>query len=178
MHPRFTVRNTCFYACVGIALNADSEPLTLEERVEAVGQVLQFSEGRMSEDDLRGVYEKEEQLKSAIVFAREYLKGTKISQAQMAYLCEEALRGGCQGHRAEISAARVALASAALEGKFHVISVRCYSLFSNVATVEREKFVFPYHGVCEYPNTCLPCVITFATAQTRRMCARTICARP
>ena len=61
------------------------------------------------------VYNKEEQLKSSIVFAREYLKETKISKQQLLYLCEEAVRGGCQGHRAEITAARVAMASAALE---------------------------------------------------------------
>jgi magnesium chelatase subunit D len=117
----FADRGLSFSVCacvrLGIALNADSEPLTLQERVEAVDQVLRFSEGRMSEAELRTVYEKEEQLKSAIVFAREYLKGTQISQTQIGYLCEEALRGGCQGHRAEIAAARVALASAALEGK-------------------------------------------------------------
>jgi hypothetical protein len=163
--------------CVGIALNADSEPLTLDERVEAVDQVLRFSEGRMSEEDLRGVYEKEEQLKSAIVFAREYLKGTKISQTQMAYLCEEALRGGCQGHRAEISAARVALASAALEGKFHVTSVRCYPLIPTLSRLKGNLFL-PSQCGCECTNTCLPCVIPFATAQTRRMCVLTICVRP
>lgn len=83
----------------------------------AVTQVLHFSEGRLPAEELRTLYEKEEQLKAAIVFAREYLKGTRISPAQLTYLCEEAVRGGCQGHRAEIAASRVALASAALEGE-------------------------------------------------------------
>ena len=49
--------------------------------------------------ELAAVYEKEEQLKAAIVFAREYLKGTKVSTDQLKYLCEEAIRGGCPGHR-------------------------------------------------------------------------------
>ena len=40
---------------------------------------------------------------------------TKISTDQLRYLCEESIRGGCEGHRAEIAAARIALASAALE---------------------------------------------------------------
>lgn len=69
----------------------------------------------MDKDELAAIYEKEEQLKAAIVFAREYIKNTKISSEQLKYLCEEAIRGGCAGHRAEIAAARVALASAALE---------------------------------------------------------------
>ncbi len=45
------------------------------------------------------VYNKEEQLKSSIVFAREYLKETKISRDQLKYLCEEASRGGALTHR-------------------------------------------------------------------------------
>ena len=44
------------------------------------------------------VYNKEEQLKSSIVFAREYLKETKISRDQLKYLCEEAIRGGQGWH--------------------------------------------------------------------------------
>ena len=62
-------------------------------------QVLSFQEGRMDPVELAAVYEKEEQLKAAIVFAREYLKGTKVSTDQLKYLCEEAIRGGCPGHR-------------------------------------------------------------------------------
>lgn len=85
---------------VGIALNADTEPLTIDEKVEAVNKVLEFSERKLSETQLKDIYEKEEQLKSAIVFAREYLKNTKVSTEQLTYLCEEANRGGCQGHRA------------------------------------------------------------------------------
>ena len=81
----------------------------------AVQKVLQFKEKRMSDDELQKVYDAEESLKSGIVFAREYLKDTKVSSEQLTYLCEEAIRGGCQGHRAEIAAARVAIASAALE---------------------------------------------------------------
>jgi magnesium chelatase subunit D len=53
----------------------------------------------MDPTELAAVYEKEEQLKAAIVFAREYLKGTKVSTDQLKYLCEEAIRGGCPGHR-------------------------------------------------------------------------------
>jgi hypothetical protein len=64
-----------------------------------LSQVLSFQEGRMDPVELAAVYEKEEQLKAAIVFAREYLKGTKVSTDQLKYLCEEAIRGGCPGHR-------------------------------------------------------------------------------
>ena len=54
-----------------------------QDRVKAVTQVLAFSEGRMDKLELAEVYEKEEQLKAAIVFAREYLKTTKLSTAQL-----------------------------------------------------------------------------------------------
>ena len=56
-------------------------------------------------------------VKTAIVFAREFIKDLKLSTSQIQYLCEEATRAGCQGHRAEIFAVEVAKASAALEGR-------------------------------------------------------------
>jgi magnesium chelatase subunit D len=74
-----------------------------------------FQQGTISQEELEKLYEQEQNLKNSIVFAREYLKETRVSTAQLSYLCEEAVRGGCQGHRAEIAAARVAIASAALE---------------------------------------------------------------
>ena len=115
LNPEDSELKDVFLDRIGMALNADSEPLTMEDRVQAVSQVLAFQEGKMDPKELADVYEKEDALKNAIVFAREYLKATKVSTAQLQYLCEEAVRGGCQGHRAEITAARVALASAALE---------------------------------------------------------------
>jgi magnesium chelatase subunit D len=100
---------------IGIALNTDTEALELDDRVAAVNKVLLFSETKMTSLSIDEMREKEDQLRNAIIFAREYLKNTKISKEQLLYLCEESNRGGCEGHRAEITAARIAIASAALE---------------------------------------------------------------
>ena len=54
-----------------------------------MNKVLKFAEGKMSESELADVLEKEEQLKSGILFAREYLKTTKLTTDQLVYLCEE-----------------------------------------------------------------------------------------
>ena len=138
LNPEDSELKDVFLDRIGIALNADTEPLTMEERVSAVSKVLAFSEGKIPEKELKDIYEKEEQLKSTIIFAREYIKGLKLKSEQLMYLCEEAIRGGCQGHRAEIAAARVALASAALEDA----PVRADDLRMAVklAIVPRSKF--------------------------------------
>jgi len=39
-------------------------------------------------------------LRSRIVFAREELKDVALKRSQLVYLCEEAMRAGCQVHRA------------------------------------------------------------------------------
>jgi magnesium chelatase subunit D len=51
----------------------------------------------MDPAELQSIYEKEDNLKAAIIFAREYLKTTKVSSEQIRYLCEEASRGGTDG---------------------------------------------------------------------------------
>jgi magnesium chelatase subunit D len=107
---------------IAVALSADAVKLNIDERVQAVNSVLEFAgSGKQgseeAEQTLKDAIENEEDLKTAIVFAREYIRDLKIAPSQVQYLCEEAIRAGCQGHRAEIFAAEVARASAALEGR-------------------------------------------------------------
>lgn len=107
---------------IAVSLSADAVQLDLEERVEAVDSVLNFSPSGPQGSDkaaqtLEEAISNEEDLKTAIVFAREYIRDLKLAPSQIQYLCEEAIRAGCQGHRAEIFASEVARASAALEGR-------------------------------------------------------------
>lgn len=109
---------------IAVALSADAVKLEIAERVEAVTSVLGFnpsgggSQANVeAEEALKAAIENEDDLKTALVFAREYIKDLTLAPSQMLYLCEEAIRAGCQGHRAEIFATEVARASAALEGR-------------------------------------------------------------
>jgi magnesium chelatase subunit D len=107
---------------IAVALSADAQPLDVAGRVAAVESVMDFSpsgaqKSKKAEMTLQKAIENEEDLKTAIVFAREYIKDLTIAPTQIQYLCEEAIRAGCQGHRAEIFAVEVARASAALEGR-------------------------------------------------------------
>jgi len=107
---------------IAVALSADGEQLDISQRVEAVDSVLSFSSSgsqktKDAEEALKAAVENEDDLKTAIVFAREYIKDVKLAPSQVQYLCEEAIRAGCQGHRAEIFAVEVARAAAALEGR-------------------------------------------------------------
>lgn len=138
LNPEDSELKDVFLDRIGIALNADTEPLTMAERVEATNKVLDFSAGIMKKEELASIYEKEEQLKSAIIFSREYLKNTKVTSDQLKYLCEEASRGGCPGHRAEIAAARVAIASAALEDS--PVRADDLRLAVKLAIIPRSKF--------------------------------------
>ncbi|KAJ7964056.1 Mg-protoporphyrin IX chelatase [Quillaja saponaria] len=99
---------------IAINLSADL-PMTFEDRVTAVGIATQFQEH--SSQVFEMVEEETYYAKTQIILAREYLKDVNISREQLKYLVLEALRGGCQGHRAELYAARVAKCLAALEGR-------------------------------------------------------------
>ena len=107
---------------IAVALSANAQKLDIAQRVQAVDSVMDFSssgaqKSDKAEETLRDAISNEDDLKTAIIFAREYIKDLKVAPSQIQYLCEEAIRAGCQGHRAEIFAVEVARASAALEGR-------------------------------------------------------------
>eukprot|EP00979_Chaetoceros_neogracilis_P004835 scaffold840_cov257-Chaetoceros_neogracile.AAC.10 len=107
---------------IAVSLSADAQKLDVKSRVEAVDSVIGFAaSGKQANGkatmDLEEAIANEEDLKTAIIFAREYLRDLTLAPSQMQYLCEEAIRAGCQGHRAEIFAVEVARAAAAIEGR-------------------------------------------------------------
>ncbi len=102
---------------IAIALSAD-EVLSLEQRVEAVNQVINFAN---SPQQFIHQYEADiDALKTDIILAREYLKEVNITHDQVLYLVQEAVRGTVEGHRAELFAVKVAKACAALDGRENV----------------------------------------------------------
>ncbi len=102
---------------IAIALSADNV-LSLEQRVEAVNQVINFTN---SPQEFIQHYEADiDAVKTDIILAREYLKEVKITHDQVLYLVQEAVRGTVEGHRAELFAVKVAKACAALDGRENV----------------------------------------------------------
>lgn len=130
---------------IGVALSADAIPLSVQQRVQAVVKVMDFcssGDQRSAEaaQELNQAIAMEEDLKLAILMARENLHGVKITTPQIRYLCEEAIRAGCEGHRADIFAVEVARASAALEGR-HQINSGDLKLAVKLAIAPRGTFI-------------------------------------
>ena len=102
---------------IAIALSADGV-LSLEQRVEAVNQVISFTNS--PQEFINTYADNLDNLKTDIILAREWLKEVKITHDQILYLVQEAVRGSVEGHRAELFAVRVAKACAALDGRDNV----------------------------------------------------------
>ena len=99
---------------IAVTLSADRQ-LSLEERVAAVEQVTNYAE---SPRDFLASYEDDlDALRTQIILAREWIKEVNLTSDQVAYIVNEAVRGGVEGHRAELFAVRVAMAAAALDGR-------------------------------------------------------------
>ncbi|GLC46452.1 hypothetical protein PLESTB_001718300 [Pleodorina starrii] len=102
---------------IAITLSADV-PSTFDDRVKAIDAAMRFQD--KPQEVLDETAAATDAMRTQIILARECLKHVTISPKQVSYLVEEARRGGVQGHRADVFAARVAKACAALEGRERV----------------------------------------------------------
>ena len=100
-----------------IALSAN-QLLDTEQRVAITRSALEHGE---SVEAFRARHQEEtDALATQLLLARQWLPDVQISREQIAYLVNEAIRGGVEGHRSEIYAVRVARAHAALSGRDRV----------------------------------------------------------
>ena len=122
-----------------IALSAD-QTVTTAERVEITQSALGYGENSTG---FRGQWQEEsDALATQLLLARQWLPDVAISREQITYLVQEALRGGVEGHRAELYALRVARAHAALQGRDQV-EAEDLQLAVRLVIAPRAKFQPP-----------------------------------
>jgi len=124
---------------IAVSLSADANPLSIQDRVDAVDGALAFGGKTMSKVDEDEMLDQEQALKTRILFAREELRTTGISRKQLEYLCGESARAGVQGHRAELFACEVARAHAALNDR--PVNADDLKLAVKLVIAPRSKFM-------------------------------------
>jgi len=92
--------------------------LDLEQRVAIARSAMDH--GESVEAFAARHQEDSDALATQLLLARQWLPDVTIGREQIAYLVNEALRGGVEGHRSELYAVRVARAHAALSGRDQV----------------------------------------------------------
>ena len=97
-----------------MALSAD-QAFSSEQRQTVVANVLTASADAGA--FWKRWQESTEAMATQLLLARQWLPDVEIRAEQVAYLVQEALRGGVEGHRPDLYALRVARAAAALEGR-------------------------------------------------------------
>ena len=100
-----------------ICLSAN-QVLELEQRVEISRAAIDHAEAAVG---FRARWQEDsDALATQLLLARQWLPDVQIAPEQIAYLVNEAIRGGVEGHRSELYAVRVARAHAALSGRDRV----------------------------------------------------------
>ncbi len=84
------------------------------QRVEITKSVLAHAEDNFKFSQIWA--EETDNLSTQLILARQWLPDVSISNDQISYLVNEAIRGGVEGHRPELFAVKVAKANAALRG--------------------------------------------------------------
>ena len=96
-----------------IVLSAN-QSIDNSQRVEITKSVLTHAEDNFKFSQVWA--EETENLSTQLILARQWLPDVSISNDQISYLVNEAIRGGVEGHRPELFAVKVAKANAALRG--------------------------------------------------------------
>ncbi|YAI81763.1 MAG: ATP-binding protein, partial [cyanobacterium endosymbiont of Rhopalodia sterrenbergii] len=125
---------------IAITIYADWVP-TLDQRVQAVERAIDYANSPQT--FINQHHNKINNIKTEISLAREYLKEVKITNDQVTYLVEEAIRGAVEGHRAELFAVRIAKAAAALKGS-NIVTPEDLKQAVKLAIVPRSTITQPF----------------------------------